>query len=140
MMVAEADCAAIERRLELFLVGAGIAMTVGAAVGWGVRAGIGAASGTLVCWLNFRWLRQGAAALVQLGLAQADVEKVRVPNKVHAKFVGRIALLLVAAYAMLIWLHLPAVAVLCGLVAVFPAIVLEVGYELLHGHHRWNTQ
>lgn len=140
MIVTESDCAAIERRLELFLVGAGVAMTFGAAVGWGARAGIGAACGTLVCWLNFRWLRQGAAALVQLGLAQTDVEKVRVPKKVHAKFVGRIALLLLAAYAMLVWLHLPAIAVLCGLVAVLPAIICELGYELMRGHDRWDAR
>jgi len=34
---------------------------------------------------------------------------------------------------------LPVVAVLCGLAAVVPAIVLELVYELLHGHHRWNA-
>jgi len=139
-METESDFAAIERRLEYFLVGAGAAMSLGAAVGWGLRAGIGAAAGTLVCWLNFRWLRQGAAALVRLGLAQAGVEQVHVPKTVHAKFLGRAMLLLVAAYAMLVWLHLPAIAVLCGLVAVVPAILLEVGYELAHGHHRWNAQ
>jgi len=139
-METESAFAAIERRLEYFLVGAGAAMSLGAAVGWGLRAGIGAAAGTLVCWLNFRWLRQGAAALVRLGLAQAGVEQVHVPKTVHAKFLGRAMLLLVAAYAMLVWLHLPAIAVLCGLVAVVPAILLEVGYELAHGHHRWNAQ
>jgi hypothetical protein len=35
---------------------------------------------------------------------------------------------------------LPAVAFLCGVVAVAPAIVLELGYELIHGHHRWNAE
>ncbi len=139
-METESDYAAIERRLEYFLLGAGAAMAAGAAVGWGVRAGVGTAAGTLVCWLNFRWLRQGAAALVRLGLAQAGVEQVQVPKTVHAKFLGRTVLLLLAAYAMLVWLHLPAIAVLCGLVAVVPAILIEVGYELVHGHHRWNAQ
>jgi hypothetical protein len=43
-------------------------------------------------------------------------------------------------YAILGWLRLPAAAVLCGLVAVVPAIMFELGYELLHGHHRWNAQ
>jgi len=44
------------------------------------------------------------------------------------------------AYAILAWLRLPVIAVLCGLVAVVPAILLELGYELMQGHHRWNTQ
>ncbi len=139
-MAAETDHAAIERRLEYFLVAAGLVMAVISAIGWGIRAGVGAAAGTAICWLNFRWLRQGAAALVELGRAQAGVEKVHVPKKVHAKFIGRVALLLLAAYAMLVWLHLPAVAVLCGLVAVVPAVVLEAGYELILGEHRWKTQ
>ena len=140
MMANEAEYAAIERRIERFLVGLGVAMTLGALVGWGVRAGAGAAAGTALCWVNFRWLRQGAGALIRLGQAQADAAKVKVPATVHAKFVGRLLLLLVAAYAILAWLRLPVIAVLCGLVAVVPAILLELGYELVHGYHRWNTQ
>jgi len=49
-------------------------------------------------------------------------------------------LLVLVVYAILVWLHLPVVAVLCGLTAVFPAIVIELGYEMMHGHHRWNAQ
>lgn len=136
----DADYAAIERRVERFLVGLGAAMTLAAAIGWGWRAAAGAAIGTALCWLNFRWLRQGAAALIRLGQAQSDAEKARVPPMVHAKFLGRLLLLLLVAYVILAWLRLPAIAFLCGLVAVVPAIVLELGYELVHGQHRWNTQ
>lgn len=136
----EAEFAAIERRVERFLIGLGLAMSLGAAIGWGMRAGAGAAVGTALCWLNFRWLRQGAAALIQLGQAQSDAEKARVPPVVHAKFLGRLLLLLVVAYVILAWHRLPAIAFLCGLVAVVPAIVLELGYELVHGQHRWNAQ
>lgn len=133
----ETDYAAIERRMEIFVLAAGAAIAVASAAGWGWRAGLAAVMGALLCWLNLRWLRAGAAAVVQLGLAQADVSKVRVPRGVHAKFFGRLVLLLAAAYAMLVWLRMPAVAFLCGLTAVVPAIMLELGYELMHGHHRW---
>ncbi len=135
----DAEYAAIERRIERFLIGLGAATTLGAAIGWGLRAGAGAAVGTALCWLNFRWLRQGAAALIRLGKAQAAAEKASVPPIVHAKFLGRLLLLLVVAYVILAWLRLPAIAFLCGLVAVVPAVVLELGYELVHGQHRWNT-
>jgi hypothetical protein len=138
--VNDSDYAAIERRIEWFIAGLGGAITIGAAVGWGLRAAAGAAVGTALCWLNFRWLRQGAAGVIRLGLLQAGVEKVRIPKKVHAKHFGRLALLLLAAYVILVLFRLPAVAVLCGLVAVAPAIVLELGYELIHGHHRWNAE
>jgi hypothetical protein len=137
--VDEAEYAAIERRIERFLIGLGAAFTLGAGIGWGIRAGAGAAVGTALCWLNFRWLRQGAAALIRLAQAQATLENPRVPPLVHVKFFGRLLLLLLVAYAILAWLRLPAIAFLCGLVAVVPAIVLELGYELVHGQHRWNT-
>ena len=136
----DAAYTAIERRLERFLIGVGAAATLGAGIGWGLRAAEGAAIGTALCWLNFRWLRQGAAALIRLGEAQATHENPRVPPLVHLKFFGRLLLLLVVAYVILAWLRLPAIAFLCGLVAVVPAIVLELGYELVHGHHRLNAQ
>jgi hypothetical protein len=136
----DAEYAAIESRVERFLIGLGAAMTLCAGIGWGLRAAAGAAVGTALCWLNFRWLRLGAAALIRLGQAQSRAEKARVPPSVHAKFLGRLLLLLVAAYVILAWLRLPAIAFLCGLVAVVPAIVLELGYEVVHGHHRLNAQ
>ena len=137
--MSDVDYAAIERRIEWFILGLGAAMAVGAAIGWGISAGEAAAIGTALCWLNFRWLRQGAGALMRLGMAQAGAEVVHVPRMVHAKFFGRLVLLLVVAYVILAWLRLPAIAFLCGLVAVVPAIVVELVYELMHGHHRWNA-
>jgi ATP synthase I chain len=133
----ETDYAAIERRMEGFVLVAGAAITVVSATGWGWRAGLAAVMGLLLCWLNFRWLRAGAAAVVQLGAAQAEASKVSVPTGVKSKFLGRLILLLAATYAILVWLRMPAVAFLCGLTAVAPALVLELGYELMHGHHRW---
>jgi ATP synthase I chain len=138
-MADDAPYAAIERRLEKFLVGVGVATTIGAGIGWGLRAAEGSIVGTALCWLNFRWLRQGAAALIRLGQAQSTLEKPYVPPLVQVKFFGRLLLLLVVAYVILAWLRLPAVAFLCGLVAVVPAIVIELGYELARGEHRWKT-
>jgi hypothetical protein len=138
--VDDSEYAAIERRVERFLIGLGAVMTLGAVIGWGMRAGAGAAVGTLLCWLNFRWLRQGAAALIRVGQAQAGAENVHVPPIMHMKFFGRLLLLLVVAYVILAWLRLPAIAFLCGLVAVIPAVVLELGYELVSGEHRWDIQ
>lgn len=137
-MVHSIDETQIEWRMEAFVVVAGVAVAITSAAGWGWHAGLAAALGLLLCWLNFRWLRAGAGAVVQLGLAQAGVEQPHVPKSVHAKFFGRLVLLLVATYAILVWLHLPAIAFVCGLTAVVPAIMLELGYELVHGQHRWS--
>ena len=135
----DANYQGIERRLEMLIAGLGATMAVGAGLGWGMRAAEAAAIGTALCWLNFRWLRQGAGALIHLGMAQAGAEVVRVPRMVHAKFFGRLVLLLIVAYAILAWLRLPAIAFLCGLVAVVPAILVELAYEVARGGHRWNT-
>ena len=136
----ESGALAVERRLEYFLLGSGAVATLVAAIGWGLRAGEGAAIGTAICWLNFRWLKQGAAAVIRLGLAQAGAEVVRVPRFLHLKFFGRLVLLLVVVYVILVRFRLPAIATLCGLVAVFPAVVLELFYEIWRGHHRWTEQ
>jgi hypothetical protein len=135
----DAPYIAIERRLEKFLLVVGAATTIGAGVGWGLRAAAGAAVGTALCWLNYRWLRLGAAALIRIGQAQATYENPRVPPLTHIKFFGRLLLLLVVAYVILAWLRLPAIAFLCGLVAVVPAILIELGYELARGEHNWNA-
>lgn len=135
----ESYYALIERRIELFLVALGVAIAVTAGAGWGLRAAGAAMIGTALCWINFRWLRQGAAALIRIGQAQAEAEKTHVPPFVRMKFLGRLLLLLVVAYVILTWLRLPAVAFLCGLVAVIPAVVLEFVYEFATGENRWNT-
>lgn len=125
----------IERNVLLFAaVGIAIAGPV-----WGLRAAEALAAGGALCWLNTRWLRRGAAAVIQLGLAQAGAAHVNVPRSTYAKFFGRIVLLVFAVYAILVWLRLPPVALLCGLGAVLPAIVLELAYELVRGDHRWSA-
>ena len=136
MSPAESD--AIERRIERFIALVGALMLLISALRWGMRGAVGVALGTALCWLNFRWLRHGATAVINLGLAQAGAEAVHVPRTTHAKFFGRLLLLLVAAYVILARLRLPAVSVICGLAAVVPAILLELAYELISGHHRWN--
>ena len=131
---------AIEHRIERFIVILGGAMALAAAFKWGIRGALGAVFGTALCWLNFRWLRHKATAIINLGLAQAGVEAVHVPRSVHAKLFGRLLLLLVVVYVILTRLKLPAVPVVCGLAAVVPAILVELAYELMSGHHRWNEQ
>jgi ATP synthase I subunit len=128
---------AIECRIERFIAILGALMALVAGLSSGLHSATGVALGTLLCWLNFRWLRYGATAVIRLGMAQAGAELVEVPRSMHAKFFGRLVLLLLAVYVILAWLRLPAVAVLCGLAAIVPAIVLELVCELMGGHHRY---
>jgi hypothetical protein len=131
---------AIEHRIERFIVILGGVMALAASLKWGIRGLLGGVLGAVLCWSNFRWLRHKTTGLINLGLAQAGAAVVHVPRTVHAKFFGRLLLLLVVVYVILTRLKLPAVPVICGLAAVVPAILLELAYELMSGHHRWNEQ
>lgn len=133
MRVDDAFYAAAGRRIEYFAVGLGAAATVVSAPVWGGRAAVGVGAGALLSWLNFRWLKQGVAALVTVSTAQAGAEKVRVPKRVYLKFLGRYASLIVVAYVILRVSSVPAVAVLSGLFAVVAAVLMELLYELSRG-------
>lgn len=129
------DNGALVRRIEALIPLIGAVASLIATFGWGRRAAAGAAVGAALCWLNFRWLRQGADGVIKLGLTQAGAEHVRVPRSTHAKFLGRLGLLVVALYVILVSLKLPVVAVVCGLTVVFPAILFGAGYQALRGHY-----
>jgi hypothetical protein len=97
------------------------------------------AVGTLLTWLNFRWLKQGVNALVGLSTAQAGSDHPRVPTTVYLKFFGRYALLLLVVYVILLRSLLPLAAVLGGLFAVVAAVMIVVLFELIRGKREIET-
>ena len=121
---------AAERRIEWLTLGLGAAAAVVVAVRWGWRAALGLAVGAALAWLNYRWLKQGVGALVQLSVAQADAPKVRIPRRVYLKSFGRIALLIAVVYAILSRSLLPGAAVLAGLFSLVAAVLVELLYQL----------
>ncbi|HXZ10850.1 MAG TPA: ATP synthase subunit I [Candidatus Sulfotelmatobacter sp.] len=122
----EAFYAAAERRIEYLTIGLGCAAAVAAGFRWGVRAGGGVATGALLSWINFRWLKQGVGALAMLSSGQQGAEKVRVPKSVYVKFLGRFFLLILGAYAILRSFRLPVSSFLAGLFAVVAAALIEM--------------
>jgi hypothetical protein len=124
-----------EKRIEWFTALLGAAAAIVAALRWGWGAGIGLALGAALSWLNFRWLKQGVGALVEVAAAQTGTDKPRVPRSVYLKFFGRFGLLLLAVYVILSRSILPAAAVLAGLFAVVAAVLLEMVTELARGTH-----
>jgi ATP synthase I chain len=133
--MAETDSfyAAAERRIERLTLALGLAGAVFASVGWGWRSGAGLALGAGLMWLNFRWLKQGIAALVKVSTAQASQERVGIPRGVYVKFLGRFALLLIVVYVILSRSLLPVPAFATGLFAVVAAVMAELVWELVTG-------
>jgi len=122
----DAFYAAAERRIEYLTIAIGAVATIASAIIWGWRVSAGIASGAILSWVNYRWLKQGVSTLARLSTAQAGTEKARVPPSVYLKFLGRYALLIVAAYAILRGFNLPAVSLLAGFFAVIAAVLVEL--------------
>ena len=126
MAVDESFYTAAERRIEYLTIAIGAVATIASAIIWGWRVSAGIASGTILSWINYRWLKQGVSTLARLSTAQAGTERARVPPSVYLKFLGRYALLIVAAYAILRGFKLPAASLLAGFFAVIAAVMVEL--------------
>jgi hypothetical protein len=124
---------AAEKRVEWLTLALGVAGAVYAYLHWDWQAGAGVGLGALLAWINFRWLKQGVAALVAVSTAQAGSEHARVPKTVYVKFFGRFALLLMVVYVILSRSILPMAEVLSGLFALVAAVMIELIFELVRG-------
>lgn len=122
--------AAAERRIEYLTFGMGAA---GTAITWfalGGKAAAGFACGAILSWINYRWMKQGVGTLARLSVAQAGSQKAQVPASVYFKFMGRYALLIVAAYAILRGFKPPAASLLAGFFTVIAAVLVEMVGQL----------
>lgn len=120
---AEAFYRVAERQIELWtlLVGATGALLAGLSWSWTAAGGV--LLGAVLAWLNFRWLKQGVAALERVSVAQTHADRVRIPRRVYVKFFGRYVLLLAALYVILSRSLLPVGAVFVGLFALVAAVL-----------------
>jgi ATP synthase I chain len=126
-----------ERRIERLTLAIGAAGAVCAAIFWSSSAAGGVAVGTLLSWLNFRWIRHGVGVLARLSIAQEGAEKPRVPRWTYIKMIGRYALLIAAAYVILRGFGSMAAGLLCGLFAAVAAVIVEVVGLLIRGAGRF---
>jgi small-conductance mechanosensitive channel len=117
---------AAERRIEYFTAGIGIVVSIGVAIHWGAKSGLGVATGAALSWINFRWMKQGVTTLAVLSTAQEGADKTKVPKRIYFKFVGRYVLLIVTAYVILRGFKLPSASLLAGFGAAVAAILLEM--------------
>lgn len=134
--------AAAERRIERLTWVIGIAVAVYSQMRYGWIESVGVLAGTLIAWLNFRWLKQGIGAAVETIASQtstlgapserAESEQAgKIPKRVYAKLLGRYALLLLGVYVILSSHFIPGVALLAGLFSVVGAVMVELAYQVL---------
>ena len=126
----DAFYAAAERRIEYLALGIGAAGTAVTVSIWSGKAAAGFAAGAVLSWINYRWMKQGVATLAKLSVAQAGSQRTQVPASVYLKFVGRYALLIVAAYAILRSFKPPAASLLAGFFTIIAAVLVEMMGQL----------
>jgi hypothetical protein len=91
----------------------------------------GVAFGTVLAWLNFRWLRRGMDILVIGSEAQEGGSRPRVPLVSYFTAAFRYALLALGVYVIFIYLHVPLVSLILGLCALGAAAVAASVWEIL---------
>ncbi len=94
--------------------------------------GAGLAIGTVLAWLNFRWLRRGANTFALASKAQAGSEEPRVPTGTYFLMLFRYGLIALAVYVIFEYLKVPLLSMVVGLFALTVAVIGASVYEILN--------
>jgi len=119
-----------ERRIARLTLILGAAGSVAVAAAFSPRAGLGVLTGTVLAWINFRWLQQAMDALVRVFSAQPGAAKPRISAWVYVKLFARYALMGVVIYVMVRYFDVPILGLLVGLFSLGAATLTESIYEI----------
>jgi ATP synthase I chain len=123
---------ATERRIAwlTLAIGSVAALATGLSYRWIWAAGL--LIGTILAWLNFRWLRRGMDALVEAANAQAGAATTHVPVGTYFRALFRYGLIAFIVYVIFKLLGIPLVSMVLGLLALGAAAIAASVYELWH--------
>ena len=91
----------------------------------------GLAIGTVLAWLNFRWLKRGLDALAAVSTAQEGLAKPRIPFGTWFRLMFRYGLIAFCVYAIFEYLKVPLASMVVGLCALGAATIAASVYEIL---------
>jgi hypothetical protein len=117
-------------RLTLIL---GFAAAVGVFFWKSKLSAAGIVVGTLLAWLNFRWLDQALSVMERQAMVQAGAPQVRVPRGTYAKVAGRYVLMAAAIYVTVHYFAVPLVSLIVGLLALGAGAFAAMIYEVISG-------
>ena len=123
--------AATERRIAWLTLLFGLAAAAITATLQHTSWGAGLAIGTVLAWLNFRWLKRGLDALVLASKAQESSEKPQIPLGAYFVAIFRYGLLALAVYVIFKYLHVPIGSMVVGLCALAAATIAASVWEIL---------
>jgi len=105
------------------------AVPVGSFYAW--RWGAGILVGSILAWLNFRWLKQGLDALAGAALAQSGRSKAQIPVGTYFRALFRYGLIALSVYVIFRYLHVPVLSMIFGLCALGAATLTISVHEIL---------
>jgi ATP synthase I chain len=128
-----------ERRVGAMTLIFGAVVALAAAVGHSPLAGVGVALGTLLAWLNLRWLDQAGVALARVAQGHTEAgaggARPQIPQGTWVKFFARYALMALALYVTVTRSPVPPVSVVGGLL-MLGAAAMAVGLYEVFGETR----
>jgi small-conductance mechanosensitive channel len=119
-----------ERRVAWLILLFGVIAGAAAAILHNFSWASGLMIGSILAWLNFRWLKQGMDALVASSEAQSGAVHPRVPVGTYFRALFRYALIALTVYVIFILLKVPPVSMVVGLCALGPAVIAASVYEI----------
>jgi hypothetical protein len=128
---ASAVFARTERRIAwlTLVLGGAAAIVVAIMRQWPWAEGL--AIGTVLAWLNFRWLKRGLDALVAVATAQEGAAKARIPFGTWFRLMFRYGLIAFCVYVIFEYLKVPLASMVVGLCALGAATIVASVYEIL---------
>jgi hypothetical protein len=128
---ASAVFASTERRIAwlTLVLGGAAAIVVAIMRQWPWAEGL--AIGTVLAWLNFRWLKRGLDALVAVATAQEGAAKARIPFGTWFRLMFRYGLIAICVYVIFEYLKVPLASIVVGLCAFGAASIVASVYEIL---------
>ena len=120
-----------EQRIAHLTLLLGAIASLGAWMLFSMRVGAGVMIGAFLAWLNFRWLKNGLDALVQVSTAQSNSAKPHLPAGSLIKLLGRYSLIAALVCAIFIFLKIPILSMLVGLCALGAATIAGSLYEII---------
>jgi hypothetical protein len=91
----------------------------------------GLAIGTVLAWLNFRWLKRGLDALAAVSAAQEGFARPRIPFGTWFRLMSRYGLIAFCVYVIFEYLKVPLASMVVGLCALGAATIAASVYEIL---------
>ena len=120
-----------ERRIAQFTLVLGSATSVGAGFLFSIRAGAGVLIGTLLAWVNFRWLERAMDSVARASTAQAGSPEARVPVSSYFGLFARYALIAVVVYVTFSVFRISVLSMVVGLCALGAAAILATLMEVM---------